>query len=203
MTLSRNDKLIAYLTANRAGSTYLLATTSSQNASPIIIKTGQPVMALGGFMGSDQVLSLPELQQLVNNNTVRFFLLDGSRMGGKSQQIYSWIEQSCQVVEPQLWSETAAAAGASQGRNSQVGSGQSGSSQGVQPGTGGNGSGNRTGPDGTGQGSIPGFGGNGSGFQPGFGGNNIGGGRNVQPAFGGGGRGFGGAQGQLYDCRGA
>jgi 4-amino-4-deoxy-L-arabinose transferase-like glycosyltransferase len=202
MTLSKNDKLIAYLTANRAGSAYLLATTSSQNASPIIIKTSQPVMALGGFMGSDQVLTLPQLQQLVNNNTVRFFLLDGSRMGGKSQQIYSWIEQSCQVVAPQLWSETAASSGTNQGRNNQAGSGANGTGQGVQPGFGGNGRGNRPGANGTVQGSLPGFGSNGSGVQPGFGGNRNGGGRTAQPAFGGG-RGFGGAQGQLYDCRGA
>lgn len=105
MGLGNYDKLIAFLEANRAGYTYLLATTSSQNASPIIIETGQPVMALGGFMGSDQVVTSQQLAQLVANKTIRYFLLDGMRMGfGGSQQPTGWVQQNCTVVDTQLWS---------------------------------------------------------------------------------------------------
>lgn len=105
MGLGNYDKLIAYLEANRAGYTYLLATTSSQNASPIIIETGQPVMALGGFMGSDQVVNAQQLAQIVANKTVRYFLLDGMRMGfGGSQQPTGWVQQNCTVVDQQRWS---------------------------------------------------------------------------------------------------
>jgi 4-amino-4-deoxy-L-arabinose transferase-like glycosyltransferase len=103
--VGNNEKLISYLEANRAGYTYLLATASSQNASPIIIKTGQPVMALGGFMGSDPATNATEIARMVNDGTVRYFLLDGGGFGrGGSSQVSSWVTANCQVVDSQLWS---------------------------------------------------------------------------------------------------
>jgi 4-amino-4-deoxy-L-arabinose transferase-like glycosyltransferase len=104
--VGNNEKLISYLEANRAGYTYLLATASSQNASPIIIKTGQPVMSLGGFQGSDPTTNAAGIAQMVNDGTVRYFLLDGGGMGGRggSQQVTSWVTANCQVVDSQLWS---------------------------------------------------------------------------------------------------
>ena len=43
------SRLIAFLTANRQGERYLVATSSTRLAAPIIIQTGQAVMARGGF----------------------------------------------------------------------------------------------------------------------------------------------------------
>jgi 4-amino-4-deoxy-L-arabinose transferase-like glycosyltransferase len=216
MTMNNNEKLINYLNANRDGAKFILATTSSQNASPIIIKTGEPVMALGGFMGSDRVLTLPQLQQDVRFNTVRFFLLDGSGgfgggrggFGGGNSQLTNWVQNSCKVVDPSLWS---ASANANNSRNTQTGNGgnaQPGGNTNGQGAFGGspgrNNRGNQTG--GNNRGGFPGFGGtgNGTGNTGGAPGGQIG---NQPPAFGGGfggGRGgFGGASGTLYDCKGA
>jgi 4-amino-4-deoxy-L-arabinose transferase-like glycosyltransferase len=79
------------------------------NASPLIIKTGEPIMALGGFSGSDKVLTNQQLAELVKNKTVRYFLMGGG-MGG--QQANSWVTQSCTAVNSQLWS------GSGSGQNS-------------------------------------------------------------------------------------
>ncbi|MBN9392426.1 MAG: glycosyltransferase family 39 protein [Chloroflexi bacterium] len=232
MTINNNEKLITYLNANRDGAQFILATTSSQNASPIIIKTGEPVMALGGFMGSDKVLTLPQLQQDVRFNTVRFFLLDGSGgvgggrggFGGGNSQLTNWVQNSCKVVDPSLWSATASATN----RNTQTGNNgnfqQGGSANGTGTfpgGSGRNNRGNQVPTGGNTRGGFGGFGGtgntNGSGNQggfggtggfPGFGGNGGTTGNNnsrgiPQPAFGGGFGGRGGAAGTLYDCQGA
>ncbi len=51
--LQVNSDLIAYLEAHAMAGSYLFATTSSMTASAYIIATGKPVMALGGFSGSD------------------------------------------------------------------------------------------------------------------------------------------------------
>lgn len=67
--------LLAYLERHQGSTTYLLAVASSMSADPYIIATGKPVMALGGFAGSDQILSLSRLQALIRNHTVRFFQL--------------------------------------------------------------------------------------------------------------------------------
>jgi 4-amino-4-deoxy-L-arabinose transferase-like glycosyltransferase len=73
--------LIRYLEAHQGHAKYLVATASSMNASSIIIATGKPVMALGGFGGSDQILTVQQLARLVANGTVHYFLIqsgDGS-----------------------------------------------------------------------------------------------------------------------------
>jgi 4-amino-4-deoxy-L-arabinose transferase-like glycosyltransferase len=70
-------QLINYLQANRGGARFLLAVPSSMSASSIIIQTGEPVMALGGFSGGDPILTEQQVAQDVTDNTVRFFLLSG------------------------------------------------------------------------------------------------------------------------------
>ena len=109
MMLSNPDKLSSFLEANRNGRTYLLATTSSQNASPLIIETGQAVMALGGFQGMDQTVTAQQFAALVNSNVIRYVLLDSGgfgRFGGGngSQSATGWVQQNCQVVNASLWS---------------------------------------------------------------------------------------------------
>src|SRR5262249_4717069 len=47
------QKLIAFLKSRRQGERYLIATSSARLAAPIIIETGDPVMARGGFHGLD------------------------------------------------------------------------------------------------------------------------------------------------------
>lgn len=118
MTLNNNDKLLAFLEANRAGRTYLLATGSSQNASAMIIKTGEPIVALGGFSGRDAAATAESVARMVQNNTVRYFLLDGMGGfgGGRGGQnsVNGWVQQNCKVVDSQLWSNSGSASGANQ-----------------------------------------------------------------------------------------
>jgi 4-amino-4-deoxy-L-arabinose transferase-like glycosyltransferase len=107
--LQVNSDLIAYLEARQTAGSYLFATTSSMTASPYIIATGKPVMALGGFSGSDPILTTAQLQALVANGTVRYFLLGGGGGGfggggpGGSTSATSWVSNSCSVVSSSEW----------------------------------------------------------------------------------------------------
>ena len=53
---------------------------SANEASPIILETGLPVMAYGGFEGSDPTLIADSLAQLVANGTLRYIII-GNRGG--------------------------------------------------------------------------------------------------------------------------
>jgi 4-amino-4-deoxy-L-arabinose transferase-like glycosyltransferase len=75
---SVDSAMLNYLLAQQGKTKFLVATTSSNTASPFILATGKPVMALGGFSGGDQILTTDELARFVANGTVRFFLLDGA-----------------------------------------------------------------------------------------------------------------------------
>ena len=64
----------------------------------IILETNQPVMALGGFSGSDPILTTTtQFAALVKSGAVRFFLLNGSGgagPGGSGQSaLITWIKQ--------------------------------------------------------------------------------------------------------------
>jgi 4-amino-4-deoxy-L-arabinose transferase-like glycosyltransferase len=74
--------LIKYLEVNQGSTKYLVATSSSNTADTIILETNKPVMALGGFTGSDPILTTAQLQALIKNGTVRYFLLGGGIGGG-------------------------------------------------------------------------------------------------------------------------
>jgi 4-amino-4-deoxy-L-arabinose transferase-like glycosyltransferase len=71
--------LISYLEAHQGNTKFLVATPSSSSADTIILSTNKPVMAMGGFGGSDPILTTSDLQNLIHNGTVRFFLINSPR----------------------------------------------------------------------------------------------------------------------------
>ena len=74
-TSAADPALVRYLETNQGNAKFLVATASSITADGIILVTNKPVIAMGGFSGSDQILTTSQLATLVSNGTVRFFLL--------------------------------------------------------------------------------------------------------------------------------
>jgi len=68
-------QLITYLVQQQGRTSYLAATLDAGLASPIIIATGRPVMALGGYSGTDRVVTIAQFERLTTSGSVRFFLL--------------------------------------------------------------------------------------------------------------------------------
>ena len=100
--------LINYLEANQGSAEFLVAVPSSGEASSIILATNKPVMAMGGFSGSDPILTASSVAQLVAQGKVRFFLLSGNGGGGapgrqQSSSVTSWVTQHCSVVSSSKW----------------------------------------------------------------------------------------------------
>jgi 4-amino-4-deoxy-L-arabinose transferase-like glycosyltransferase len=109
-----DSALIAYLTANRGDTKYLVAVPSSQSADAIILSTGEPVMAMGGFTGSDPILTADSLAKLVQDGTVRYFLLGGGGPGGGfggQQSATSWVTTSCTAVPSRTYQSSGTSAG--------------------------------------------------------------------------------------------
>jgi 4-amino-4-deoxy-L-arabinose transferase-like glycosyltransferase len=93
-----NDALLEFLQANTPDVKYLVAVASSQVGAPYVIATGRPVLYMGGFSGSDDVVSADDLAQLVANGELRYVLFGGGGQGNK-QEILNWLQSSCSVVE--------------------------------------------------------------------------------------------------------
>ncbi|GAC1349190.1 MAG: glycosyltransferase family 39 protein [Ktedonobacteraceae bacterium] len=138
-TASAQSMLFRYLEANQGNAKFLVAVPNSQGiADQIILATNKPVMSLGGFSGSDPILTTNQLASLVANGTVRFFLLNSSGRGQLPQQILNqipqqfrsqlqqaarqggfgmqsalttWVTQHCKIVPSNLWQPASASSG--------------------------------------------------------------------------------------------
>ncbi|WP_434297264.1 glycosyltransferase family 39 protein [Clostridium sporogenes] len=103
---SGNTKLIEFLKSHETNEKYLFVTSSTNGyASDIIINTGESVMALGGFFGTDKVITLDEFKKLVNNGEVRYVMVGG--MGGNSSSdIMNWVKENGKVVSESEWKDS-------------------------------------------------------------------------------------------------
>ncbi len=103
-------QLLSYLEKHQGSAKYLFATSNSNSAAPYIIQSGKPVMALGGFTGSDPILTLAQFQALVKNHSVRYVLGGGGMGGGGGQgngdSIMQWVQTACSAVPAGAWQGT-------------------------------------------------------------------------------------------------
>ncbi len=99
---------VDYLVANQGAATWLVATVSSGTAGSIELSTGQPVMAMGGFSGSDPAPTLAELQGYIASGQLRFVILGGGGPGGfggpggdagVASERNAWITSTCSVAD--------------------------------------------------------------------------------------------------------
>ena len=114
-----HDKLVAFLKANHRGERYLMASTDLQMVAPIIIDTGLPIIATGGFVGGDPILTKESIAGLVDEGKLRYVMLGGR--GGRGGpggggppgmgpggpfgggEVAAWVREHGKVVEPELW----------------------------------------------------------------------------------------------------
>ncbi|WP_416175608.1 glycosyltransferase family 39 protein [Clostridium sp.] len=102
-SLSINTKLIEFIKSNAPNTKYQLVVSDSQSADSIILGSDVSVIALGGFSGSDNILTLSEFKELVKNGDVRYVLSSGS--SGRSS-IMQWVQENGKEVPKSEWSNT-------------------------------------------------------------------------------------------------
>ena len=92
-----SSEMVKFLLDNYNNEKYLVAVSSANSAASIILETGKPVMAVGGFSGTDNILTVERLEQMVKNGEIRFFQLDGNGMGRQSE-ITEWVKAHGKAV---------------------------------------------------------------------------------------------------------
>lgn len=104
-----SKQLIAYLEAHRGGATWLVAVRGSSAAAAIILETGgTPVMAMGGYTGSDPAPTLSQLRQYISQGRLHYVLAGGrGRRTGGTALVNPWVKQNCTVVSPSAYGASA------------------------------------------------------------------------------------------------
>ena len=97
-----DSQLVQYLLRHQHGATWLVAVVSANESAAIQLTSGQPVMAVGGFNGSDTPLTLEQFKQLVKDGKVRYYAISshgrGGGPGGGNNEITTWVKQTGTVV---------------------------------------------------------------------------------------------------------
>ncbi|MFF1813139.1 ArnT family glycosyltransferase [Streptomyces sp. NPDC058251] len=95
----------ALLEKNAGDYTWAAAAIGAQNAASYQLSTGEPVMAIGGFNGSDPSPTLAQFQKYVTDGKIHYFISGGTGGGGMggsssgtSSQITSWVESHFKKV---------------------------------------------------------------------------------------------------------
>jgi hypothetical protein len=74
------------------------AVVLSNNAAGYQLASGKPVMAVGGFNGTDPAPTLAQFQQLVADKQIHYFIgapaMAGATGSDASQQIAAWVAQT-------------------------------------------------------------------------------------------------------------
>lgn len=94
-----SSELVTQLQQGASGFTWVAASIGAQNAASYQLASGYPVMAIGGFNGSDPSPTLAQFQQYVAEGRVHYFLggeLGGRQNGGSeaAREVAAWVAEN-------------------------------------------------------------------------------------------------------------
>jgi 4-amino-4-deoxy-L-arabinose transferase-like glycosyltransferase len=96
-----NAALTATLKADAGRYTWVAAAVGSESASGYQLASGEPVMSIGGFNGTDPAPTLAQFERWVSDKKIHYFIAGGAGGGGafggssasSSSAITTWVEQ--------------------------------------------------------------------------------------------------------------
>jgi hypothetical protein len=100
---SVSSAVSTFLQAGAKGYTWTLATVGATGAAPYQLASGEAVMAIGGFNGTDQYPTLAQFQALVTAHKVHYYLADSGGFGpsqgrGTGSEITTWVSSNFNTV---------------------------------------------------------------------------------------------------------
>jgi 4-amino-4-deoxy-L-arabinose transferase-like glycosyltransferase len=92
-----NSTLTKLLENGAVGYAWVAATVGAESAAPLQLASGDPIMAIGGFNGTDPAPTLAQFEKLVSEHKIHYFVgQNQASFGGgtgDAAQITSWVEK--------------------------------------------------------------------------------------------------------------
>jgi 4-amino-4-deoxy-L-arabinose transferase-like glycosyltransferase len=101
-----SSEMIAYLKKHQDGATWLLAVSTDQTASSIILESGQPVISMGGWSGSDNAMTLAKLKSLVKSGKLHYIIVSSDGGQGTNSAIATWVKAHGTAVKSSAYSSS-------------------------------------------------------------------------------------------------
>jgi 4-amino-4-deoxy-L-arabinose transferase and related glycosyltransferases of PMT family len=97
-----------YLVQNYREGSFLVVSQRSSDVAQFIIDTGLPCYAYGGFLGSDNSLTLEKLKESVSEGKIRYFLLS-SQNGGGNSELADYVRENATLIDSSEYNAGASA----------------------------------------------------------------------------------------------
>ncbi|MEU9665154.1 glycosyltransferase family 39 protein [Streptomyces bobili] len=100
-----STELLSYLKKNQDGAKWLLAVSSSQSAAQLILSSGEPVISMWGWSGSDNAMTPARLKELVKKGELHYIQLGGGMGGGMgggstaTTEVTEWVQKNGTAVK--------------------------------------------------------------------------------------------------------
>jgi len=101
--LTKNTSLEKYLVSHYKSGSFLVVSQRSSDVVSFIIDTGLPCYAYGGFLGSDNSMTVDQLKVLVTQGKITYFLLS-SQNGGAGSEITTYVKANATLVKASEYS---------------------------------------------------------------------------------------------------
>lgn len=114
-----NSELVSYLKKHQDGAKWLLAVSSSQSAAQLILSSGEPVISMWGWSGSDKAMTLAKLKELVKKGELHYLQIGGGMGGGPgggsnvSSEVTEWVQKNGTAVKESDYGSASTSASAS------------------------------------------------------------------------------------------
>lgn len=111
---SSTKKLEQYLVAHYKNGSYLVVSQRADDVAQYIVDTGLPAVSYGGFLGTDNAISLSKLKVLVKEGKVTYFLVSSQNGNGNSELI-SYVKQNAKLISASEYGGSSSKTASSQG----------------------------------------------------------------------------------------
>lgn len=95
---TKTSGLEDYLIKNYTEGSFLVVSQRSSDVAQYIIDTGLPCYAYGGFLGTDNSLSLEQLKNDVAEGKITYFLVS-SQNGGSNSELLTYVKENAVLVD--------------------------------------------------------------------------------------------------------
>lgn len=92
-----------YLVSHYKEGSFLVVSQRANEVADFIINTGLPCYAYGGFLGSDNSLTVDKLKELVSQGRVTYFLLSSER-GSENSKIKDYVKENASLIDKSEYS---------------------------------------------------------------------------------------------------
>ncbi|WP_329597051.1 glycosyltransferase family 39 protein [Streptomyces pseudovenezuelae] len=93
-----SSAMVSYLKKNQDGATWLVAVATDQTASSLILESGQPVISMGGWSGSDDAMTLAKLKSLVKSGKLHYIVVSSEGGQSTNSEISTWVKKNGTAV---------------------------------------------------------------------------------------------------------